>query len=173
MSRVISIIVALLIGVTATTFASTTTFAYDAPLVARVELRTISVSGSAKGQVAASHETAASRSSVDTGTSTPVATFVAANTVDDIGATTVHGAERVAGGGATRGGVLSPEQVVKVRSTGQVFKQTNGATARVLQGADGRFSVVVDGRRGLITTFQNLSQNSLDRLAKNYGWVPE
>lgn len=36
---------------------------------------------------------------------------------------------------------------------------------------DGRFKVVVDGELGLITTFQNLSQKSLDRLAKNYGWV--
>jgi len=101
------------------------------------------------------------------------ATNGAVGALDDVGATTVHGAERIAGASATRGGVLSVSEIANVRSTGQVFTQPNGATARVLQGADGRFSVVVDGDRGLVTTFRNLSQSSLDRLAKNYGWVPE
>ena len=55
--------------------------------------------------------------------------------------------------------------------SGTVYTQGNGAIARVLQQADGRFSVVVDGERGLITTFKNLSETSLDRLAKNYGWT--
>ena len=33
-----------------------------------------------------------------------------------------------------------------------------------------QFNVVVEGQRGIITTFENLSQKSLDRLGKNYGW---
>jgi RHS repeat-associated protein len=84
--------------------------------------------------------------------------------------TTAHGATRIAGEAATRGGVLSEAEIGIVREAGTVYNQSNGAIARVLQQADGRFSVVVDGDRGLMTTFQNLSQSSLDRLAKNYGW---
>ncbi len=84
--------------------------------------------------------------------------------------TTAHGATRVAGAGATRGGVLNEAEIAVVRGSGATYTQSNGAIARILQQADGRFSVVVDGERGLITTFQNLSQNSLERLAKNYGW---
>jgi hypothetical protein len=95
---------------------------------------------------------------------------------DDVAAggvrqTTVHGTERIAGAGATRGGVLNTAEIAVVRGGGTPYAQSDGAIARVLQQADGRFSVVVDGNRGLITTFQNLSQNSLDRLAKNYGWT--
>jgi hypothetical protein len=90
----------------------------------------------------------------------------------DIGATTAHGAERVAGAGATRGGVLSPEQILNVRGSGEVWSQADGATVRILQNGAGRYDVVVDGDRGLITTFSNLSQKSFDRLAGNYGWTP-
>ncbi|MGH3496011.1 MAG: DNRLRE domain-containing protein [Nocardioidaceae bacterium] len=90
----------------------------------------------------------------------------------DIGATTAHGAERVAGAGATRGGVLSSDQIIEVRGSGAVWSQADGATVRVLQNEAGRFNVVVDGDRGLITTFSNLSQKSFDRLANNYGWTP-
>jgi hypothetical protein len=66
--------------------------------------------------------------------------------------------------------VLNEAEIAVVRGSGATYTQSNGAIARILQQADGRFSVVVDGERGLITTFQNLSQNSLERLAKNYGW---
>ncbi len=85
--------------------------------------------------------------------------------------TTAHGAERIAGAVATRGGVLNSAEIAVVRGGGTVYMQSNGAIARVLQQADGRYSVVVDGSRGLITTFQNLSRHSLDQLAKNYGWI--
>lgn len=103
------------------------------------------------------------------------ATGVAAETTTegaDVGATTAHGAERVAGAGATRGGVLTPEQIVQVRGSGQLLTQADGASVRALQNSAGRYDVVVDGERGLITTFNNLSQKSFDRLANNYGWTP-
>ena len=90
----------------------------------------------------------------------------------DIGATTAHGAERVAGAGATRGGVLSPDEILNVRSVGEVWSQADGATVRILQNGAGRYDIVVEGDRGLITTFKNLSQKSFDRLANNYGWTP-
>jgi hypothetical protein len=89
----------------------------------------------------------------------------------DVGAMTAHGAERVAGAGATRGGVLTPEQIVQVRGTGQLWSQADGASVHVLQNGAGRYDVVVDGDRGLITTFNNLSQKSFDRLANSYGWT--
>jgi hypothetical protein len=78
----------------------------------------------------------------------------------------------VAGAAATRGGVLSPEQILNVRGSGEVWSQADGATVRILQNGAGRYDVVVDGDRGLITTFSNLSQKSFDRLAGNYGWTP-
>jgi hypothetical protein len=84
--------------------------------------------------------------------------------------TTAHGAERIAGGAATRGGVLSLEEIAAARESGSVMTQADGATVYILQNAAGRFNVAVYGERGLITTFQNLSQKSLDRLARNYGW---
>jgi len=51
-----------------------------------------------------------------------------------------------------------------------MMTQADGATVRILETAPGRFGVVVEGQRGIITTFENISQKSLDRLAKNYGW---
>jgi hypothetical protein len=84
--------------------------------------------------------------------------------------TTAHGAERIAGAAATRGGVLSEAGVAAVRQGGRVMTQADGATVRILQNQAGRFNVVVEGKRGIITTFENLSQKSLDRLVKNYDW---
>jgi RHS repeat-associated protein len=84
--------------------------------------------------------------------------------------TTIHGAERIAGAGATRGGVLSAENILATRLGGRVMTQADGATVNVLQNASGRYNVVVSGDRGIITTFENLSQKSLDRLTRNYGW---
>ncbi len=51
-----------------------------------------------------------------------------------------------------------------------MMTQADGATVRILQTGAGRFNVVVEGERGIITTFENLSQKSLDRLGRNYGW---
>jgi uncharacterized protein RhaS with RHS repeats len=84
--------------------------------------------------------------------------------------TTAHGAERIAGVGATRGGILSEAGVATVRQGGRAMTQADGAIVRILQNDAGRFNVVVEGEQGIITTFENLSQKSLDRLSKNYGW---
>lgn len=95
---------------------------------------------------------------------------LAANAASKVGPTTAHGAERIAGAAATRGGVLAEEQILLVRGSGQLLTQADGASVRVLQNEAGRFDVVVDGSRGLITTFSNLSQKSLERLGTRYGW---
>jgi hypothetical protein len=84
--------------------------------------------------------------------------------------TTVHGAERLAGAAATRGGVLSAESAQAVMRNGKALTQADGASVRYMQNAEGRFNIVVSGERGIITTFQNISQKSFDRLSKNYGW---
>ncbi|MCX5649803.1 MAG: hypothetical protein NTU45_00195, partial [Planctomycetota bacterium] len=84
--------------------------------------------------------------------------------------TTAHGAERIAGLGATRGGVLDEAGIDLVRARGDVLYQADGATVRVLQIESGRFNVVVEGERGIITTFERLSKKSLDRLSSRYGW---
>jgi RHS repeat-associated protein len=83
--------------------------------------------------------------------------------------TTRHGAARIAGGAATRGGVLSMGEVAAVRAAGRLLTQADGAIVRVLRVGD-RFNVLVEGERGIITTFKNLSQKSLDGLATRYGW---
>lgn len=88
----------------------------------------------------------------------------------EIGPTTTHGAERIAGATATRGGVLDVRRILLVRGSGQLLTQADGASVRILKNEVGRFDVVIDGDRGLITTFSNLSEKSLDRLAARYGW---
>lgn len=85
--------------------------------------------------------------------------------------TTAHGAERIAGAAATRGGVLTEAEIVAARAAGQTLKQADGAIVKVQQIAGGRYNVVVQGKRGVITTFKNLSEKSLSRLSKNYGWT--
>jgi len=52
---------------------------------------------------------------------------------------------------------------------GQSLTQSDGAVVKVLKIND-RFNVTVTGEKGLITTFKNISQKSLERLSKNYGW---
>ncbi len=63
--------------------------------------------------------------------------------------TTAHGAERVAGPAATRGGVLSEADIAAVRQQGRVMTQSDGAIVRILQNEAGRFNIVVEGERGI------------------------
>ena len=62
------------------------------------------------------------------------------------------------------------EQIAAVRQSGLVLTQADGATVRVLQTQAGRFNIVVEGERGVITTFENLRPKAVDRLATRYGW---
>jgi len=90
------------------------------------------------------------------------------------------GAAAAEGGGiaATEHGAMRMADQSRLGSEG-VAEAVNNATRRLTQrdGAsvfvreiEGRFNVVVQGERGVITTFKNLTQKSLDRLARNYGW---
>jgi RHS repeat-associated protein len=84
---------------------------------------------------------------------------------------TTHGVERIAGATATRGGVLSMEGVNATKSLGRVFTQADGAKVFLHEITSGRFNVVVEGNRDIITTMNNWSQSSIDRIARNYGWI--
>lgn len=84
--------------------------------------------------------------------------------------TTKHGAERIAGATATRGGVLAEQEITAVMNNGRSLIQSDGALVKILTSTNGKSNVVISGERGIITTFKNLSPKSLDRLSKNYGW---
>ena len=83
---------------------------------------------------------------------------------------TAHGVQRIAGTTATRGGVLSVNEVRVTKSVGKAFTQADGATVYLHEITPGRFNAVVEGRKGIITTMGNWSQKSINRIAKNYGW---
>lgn len=84
--------------------------------------------------------------------------------------TTLHGTERIAGSLATRGGVLTLREAWTTRILGSSFKQADGATVYLRQLSNGRYNGVVWGQKGIITTMKGWSQNSINRIAKNYGW---
>jgi hypothetical protein len=75
---------------------------------------------------------------------------------------TIHGAERL----AERG--FSAAEVALTK-TGQVLSQADGARVYIKAVGD-RFNVIVEGERGVVTALKNISQKSLDRLSRNYGW---
>jgi len=85
---------------------------------------------------------------------------------------TVHGAERIAGAAATRGGVLSIEGVNATKSLGRAFTQADGASVFLHEVTPGRFNAVIQNQTTgkVITTMSNWSQKSINRIAKNYGW---
>ena len=83
---------------------------------------------------------------------------------------TAHGVQRIAGTTATRGGVLSVNEVRVTKSVGKAFTQADGAIVYLHEITPGRFNAVVEGRKGIITTMGNWSQKSINRIAKNYGW---
>jgi hypothetical protein len=84
--------------------------------------------------------------------------------------TTVHGAERIAGASATRGGVLTIEEIKQTKAMGRELAQADGAKIFLFEVAPGRFNAVVQGEKGLITTMANWSQKSISRIAQNHGW---
>ncbi|MEO8682345.1 MAG: RHS repeat-associated core domain-containing protein [Vicinamibacterales bacterium] len=86
---------------------------------------------------------------------------------------TAHGAARIAGQGATRGGTLGAVEITSVRGAfdAKYIANVNGATALVAKTANGRYNVVIEGDSGkYITSFRNLDQKSLHRMAKKYDW---
>jgi RHS repeat-associated protein len=85
---------------------------------------------------------------------------------------TAHGAERIAGVSATRGGVLSVEGIQSTISTGKIFQQADGANVFLHEITSGRFNAVIQNQTTgkIITTMNNWSTKSINRMGKNYGW---
>jgi len=76
---------------------------------------------------------------------------------------TIHGATRLAARGFT-------EAEIAVTRTGVQMLQRDGATVFLKEVTPGKFNVIVEGGRGVVTALKNISENSVARLAKNYGW---
>jgi RHS repeat-associated protein len=76
---------------------------------------------------------------------------------------TIHGAERLAERGFTT-------EMVNLTKSGDVLRQADGATVYLKEVAPGKFNVIVEGSRGVVTALRNLSDKAVSRLANNYGW---
>ncbi len=76
---------------------------------------------------------------------------------------TEHGAERI------EERALSHDEIALTK-TGDVYIQSDGATAYVKEVAPGRFNVIIEGAKGVVTALKNIPQSAVDRLAKKYGW---
>ena len=81
---------------------------------------------------------------------------------------TVHGGQRLAD--PSRLGVDGVREVLS--NPTRTYVQGDGAAVFVQQ-VDGRYNVVVQGERGVITTLKNLSEKALGRLADRYGWTSQ
>ena len=77
---------------------------------------------------------------------------------------TQHGTQRLTERGFT------PNDISLTKSTNIIKAQADGAKVYIKDIGGGRFNVIVEGDRGIITALKNISQKSLDRLSKNYKW---
>lgn len=86
--------------------------------------------------------------------------------------TTAHGAERLAGAAATRGGVVSTSEYWAARLLGKRMTQSDGASVFVRQHLwGGRSDFIVLNRDGqLITSGSNWSQKAISRISTKHGW---
>jgi hypothetical protein len=79
---------------------------------------------------------------------------------------TAHGAERAADPSR-----LDPAaQSDVIANPTQTYTQPDGAQVYVQQVGD-RYNVVVQGDNGVVTNLKTISEKSLSRLARNYGWT--
>ena len=77
---------------------------------------------------------------------------------------TKHGIERL----KERG--FSDTDISNTKDTANVKHQEDGAKVYIKETSDGKFNVIVEGNRGIITALKNISQKALNRLMKNYNW---
>jgi len=61
-------------------------------------------------------------------------------------------------------------EIEETRQSTTVLKQSDGARVFIKETAQGRFNVIVEGERGIITAFRNIRRGALERLSRNYGW---
>jgi RHS repeat-associated protein len=91
---------------------------------------------------------------------TAAATTTAASTATTA---TIHGARQLAVRGFTQAEVAATR-------TGTQMLQRDGARVFLKEVAPGKFNVLVQGERGVVTALKNISWKSVTRLAQNYGW---
>ena len=77
---------------------------------------------------------------------------------------TKHGSERLKERGFSR------NDISNTKSTSNVKTQSDGAKVYIKEISPGKYNVIVEGNRGIITALKNISKKSLDRLSKNYNW---
>ena len=77
---------------------------------------------------------------------------------------TKHGSERLKERGFSR------NDISNTKSTSNVKTQSDGAKVYIKEISPGKYNVIVEGNRGIITALKNISKKSLDRLTKNYNW---
>lgn len=53
---------------------------------------------------------------------------------------------------------------------GTTKTQADGATAYIREIAPGKYNVVIEGSKGVVTVLKNIGIKALNKLAKNYGW---
>ncbi|BAU27204.1 hypothetical protein DFP93_104295 [Aneurinibacillus soli] len=79
--------------------------------------------------------------------------------------TTEHGAERL----MSRG--FSPSDISALKlSPSKVLTQSDGASVYIKDIGAGKFNVIVESENGVVTALKNISENSLNKLSRNYGW---
>ncbi|GAC44189.1 hypothetical protein, partial [Paenibacillus popilliae] len=79
--------------------------------------------------------------------------------------TTDHGAERL----MVRG--FTPSEISDLKlSPSKVMTQSDGAGVYIKEISAGKFNVIVESENGVVTALKNISENSLNRLSKNYEW---
>ena len=77
---------------------------------------------------------------------------------------TKHGASRL----RERG--FSTKDISTTKNTRNIKRQSDGAKVYIKEVSKGKYNVIVEGERGIITALKNISKKSLDRLTKNYNW---
>lgn len=82
---------------------------------------------------------------------------------ESVTATTVHGAEQIAARVVT-------EADMALTRTGTQLLQRDGARVFLKEVVPGKFNVLVEGQRGVVTAMKNISWRSVCRLGANYGY---
>ena len=78
--------------------------------------------------------------------------------------TTKHGSERL----KERG--FSPNDISDTKNTTDIKQQDDGAKVYIKEVSNGKFNVIIEGDRGIITALKNINLKALERLKKNYKW---
>ncbi|MFL6207266.1 MAG: RHS repeat-associated core domain-containing protein [Pyrinomonadaceae bacterium] len=76
---------------------------------------------------------------------------------------TIHGTQRL----AER--TFSAADIALTKS-GKQFLQRDGATVFLKEVAPGKFNVLVEGQRGVVTALKNVAEKKVAKLAAKYGW---